>query len=333
MRAIVAGRRSNLGMGLILSMLLCMTGVQQIAEANERPKITLAVNPTPYAAVLAVAEEKRFFKEEGIEINMKSHPSGLDALKAMMRGDAQIATVADVAFALNMQEHPSLRIIASIGMSVGSQIVARKDRNIREPADLKGKKIGYSPGTASDYFFHAFLLTNHLSRNDVTAVAIPSSRQAEAVVVGEIDAVSAFDIYAFDAKKGLGENAVSWDSQNKLGYQWLLAARESFTRSPEAIKRLLKTLIKAEEFILSHERETKSIIARKWNFSPEYVDQSWSRSRIGVSLNQSIITGLRSYAKWEMERRGKTGDPPDVLSCLFTGALEQIEPKLVTIFR
>ena len=100
----------------------------------------------------------------------------------MMGGEAQVATVSDIAFALTMNEDPSLRIIASIGTSVGSQIVARKDRNIHEPADLTGKRIGYSPGTASDYFLHSFLLTNHISQKDITVVAIPPARQVEAIV-------------------------------------------------------------------------------------------------------------------------------------------------------
>jgi hypothetical protein len=34
-----------------------------------------------------------------------------------------------------------------------------------------------------------------------------------------------------------------------------------------------------------------------------------------------------------MDREGKTGDPPDVLNFLYTDALEEINPRLVTIFR
>lgn len=320
---------------LFLAGILGTVGCQKAEQEAQTPplKLTLAIDPTPYAGLIAVADEKGFFMQAGVEVKINLHPSGLDALKAMQGGEAQVATVSDIAFALRMNGDPSLRIIASIGMSVGSQIVARKDRNIHEPSDLTGKKIGYSPGTASDYFLHAFLLTNRLSLNEITAVAIPPARQAEALIAGEVDAVSAFDTYSFLAKKELGENAVSWHSQNRVGYQWLLAAREGSTQSPEAIKRLLMGLIKAEKFTLENEDETKKIIARKWNLSAEYVSYSWSRIRINVSFNQSIITSLQNYVKWQMDREGKIGDPPDVLHYLYTGALDEIDPKLVTIFR
>ncbi len=334
MRTIMTVGKPAVYLALILVMILAV-GCRQKAERvqNQPLKLTLAVNPSLYSGLIAVADEKGFFKQAGVEVTTNLYPSGLDALKAMQKGEAQVATVADIAFALTMNGDPSLRIIASIGLSKGSQIVARQDRNIHEPSDLKGKKIGYSPKTASDYFLYAFLLTNHLSPKDIRAVAIPPARQAEAVVSGEIDAVSAFDIYAVTAKKQLGANAVFWDTQNNLEYQWLLVAGESSTRSPEAIKRLLKAFIKAEAFILAHADETKEIIARKWNFSPEYISQAWNRTRMNVSFNQSIITSLQNYAKWQMDKEGKTGAPPDVLNYLYTGALDEIDHKLVTIFR
>jgi NitT/TauT family transport system substrate-binding protein len=321
-------------MALLLAGALAAAGCQQKAEDQTAPlKLTLAVQPAPYSGLIAVADEKGFFKKAGVEVTVKLYPSGLDSLEAMQGGEAEIATVADIAFADKMNEDPSLRVIASIGMSVGSQIVARKDRNIREPADLKGKKIGYSPNTISDYFLYAFLLTNHLSPDDVTAVRIPPARQVEAIIKGEVDALSAFEVYAFSAKEQLGDNAFSWDSQNNLGYHWLLAAKESYTKSPEAIKRLLNALIAAEDFILTNEDETKSIISGKWNFNPAYMHQAMGQTRLHVSFSQSIITSLKNYAKWEMDREGKTGNPPDVLNFLYTDVLDEINPRLVTIFR
>jgi len=303
-------------------------------ETQSAPlQVTLATQATPYSGLIAVADEKGFFSKAGVEVEIKLYPSGLDSLKAMMRGDVQVATVADIAFASTMQEDPSLRVVASIGASSGSQIVTRKDRNIRQPADLKGKKIGYSPGTSSHYFLHSFLLTHHISQKDITPVAIPPARQVEALATGEIDAVSALDVYAYIAQKKLGENAVAWDSQNTLAYQWLLATRESETRSPEAITRLLKAFAMAEEFVVNHGDETRSIIARKWDVDPEFIRYSWNRSRLFISLNQSIVTALQTYVKWKMDGEGTTGDPPDVLSYLETGPLEGLDPRLVTIFR
>jgi ABC-type nitrate/sulfonate/bicarbonate transport system substrate-binding protein len=319
---------------LIIAFVFFITGCQsKMEEPKTTPlKLTISVDPTLYAGLIAIADQKDFDSEEGLEVTINYYSSGLEAMNAMIKGDAHIATVSDIAFALKMKDDPSLRIIASIGESTGSKIVARKDRNIHEPEDLAGKMIGYSPGTATEYHVHSFLITNRILRKNVNLIPIPPAKQAEAVINGEIDAVSAFDTYSFKAIKALGDNAVSWESQNKVSYQWLLVTKEGSIQTP-AVKRLLKALIKAEDYALKNPDEAKSIISQKWKLDPEYVFYSWKNSRLTVTFNQAIITALQNYARWKMEMEGKKEVLPDIFSFLNFEALEDINPKLVTVYR
>ena len=64
-----------------------------------------------------------------------------------------------------MLENPLLRTVASTGEVFESRIVARKDRGIRQPVDLKGKRVEYAPNTISEYALHAFLLQNNIAGN------------------------------------------------------------------------------------------------------------------------------------------------------------------------
>lgn len=329
--------KGSLGLLLLVLMVLVLGTVGcPMAEQKTQSaplEVTLAFQGAPYSGLIAVAKEKGFFKQEGIEVKTIRYPSGLDSLKAMMRGEAQVATVADIAFAGMMNEDPSLRVLAAIGASSGSQIVARKDRNIYEPNDLRRKRIAYSPGTSSAYHLHSFLLTHHILENEVTMVPVSVDRQVEAVVSGEVDAVAAFEVKAYAAQKQLGENAVAWDDQNTIDYQWLLVTREKLTQSPEAIKRLLKALIRAEDFVTSHVDESKAIIARQWEIDPELLSRIWNQTRLFVSCNQSIIVALQSYVKWQSDKEGRTSPALNVLPYMFMGPLEEIDPKLVTVFR
>jgi ABC-type nitrate/sulfonate/bicarbonate transport system substrate-binding protein len=324
-----------IGVLLLLVILFswgCQPGEEKTPEGPPL-KLSLAVSPATYSGLIAIADEKGYFKEAGLEVSLDLHTSGIEALEALCRGEAQAATASDIAFSAKVLDEPSIRVLASIGTTVGSQIVARRDRNIQKPSDLRGKRVGFTSGTVSDYFLYAFLLTENISPKDITAVDIPAGRQVEAIVNGDVDAVSAFDMFAFGASERLGENALSWDSQNNLAYHWFLAAKESLTRSPEPLKRLLKALIKAEDFALANEKDAMSIIARKWGFNPTFVRESWPRTRLNVSFSQSIITSLRNYTKWQMSSAGKSEDPPEVLNYLHTGALDEVAPRLVTIFR
>ena len=295
--------------------------------------LSLAMQQAPNSGLVAIAVEKGYFKEAGLKVSLSYYPSGRKALEAVCRGEALVATVSDIAFAAKALEDTSIRVLASIGTNVGSQIVARRDRNIQNPADLKGKKVGFSANTTSDYFLYAFLVIENIPREDIIFVDIPAARQVEALVNGEVDAVSAFELHAFEAKERLGENAVYWDVQNNVAHHWLLAVEEGAAENPEPLERLLEALIKAEDFARAHEEETKSIVSRMWGFEPEFLRQSWPKTRLNVSFGQSVVASLQNYTRWQAGRTGTAAAPLEVLNYLHTDVLDEVAPHLVKIFR
>lgn len=110
MRTMIAVHKFALCMALILAGILGTVGCQKAEqEAQSAPlELTLAIQATPYSGLIAVTDEKGFFKQAGVGVKINLHPSGLDSLRAMMRGKAQIAATADVAFASKMDEDPSM---------------------------------------------------------------------------------------------------------------------------------------------------------------------------------------------------------------------------------
>jgi ABC-type nitrate/sulfonate/bicarbonate transport system substrate-binding protein len=319
-------------LGLVFSVAVlvawgCRPGT---GDPPEGPALTLslAVRSAPYSGLIAIADEKGYFKEAGLDVTLKLYPSGKAALEAVCGGDAQVATVADIAFAAKALEDPSVRVLASIGTTVGDQIVARKDRNIQNPGDLRGKKVGVTADTTSDYFLYTFLVIENIPQEDVTIVDIPAARKVEALINGDVDAVAAFEVFAVEAKQRLGDNAVFWDSQNNLAYHWLLATGKEFTDRPEPLRRLLRALIKAESFARDDEEEAKRIISGKWGF-----ELSPTKTRLNVSFGQSVVTSLQNYTRWHLTKAGNRTEPPNILNYLQTGILDEVAPGTVTIFR
>lgn len=328
--------KSDLWKILLVSFIFILYGCQDGIDrgpAGAPLKLSLALSPATYSALIAVADENGYFEKAGLDLSIDLYPSGKEALEALCRGEAMVATAADIAFSAQILEDPSVRVLASIGTNTGSQIVARRDRNIQKPSDLAGKKIGFSSGTVSDYFLYAFLITEDIAIDKTMLVDIAPARQAEAIINGEVDAVSAFEIYAFSAKQSLGENAVLWNSQNNLGFHWLLVTRENLTRSPEVLKRFIKALIKAEDFVVHHEEQTKNMLAYQWGFDSDFVAYSWPKNRLSVSFSQSIVISLQSYNIWQQSKGEILTDGPDVLDYLHYDILEEIAPILVSIYR
>ncbi|MBT8338618.1 MAG: ABC transporter substrate-binding protein [Desulfatitalea sp.] len=296
-------------------------------------KLKVGVYPTTYTRLIAVADAKGFFGACGLDVKIRKYPSGTSALEAVIRGEVEIATVVDFRFAWRMLAAPRIRAVASTGEVFESRIVARRDRGIRLPADLKGKRIGFVPNTISEYALHAFLLENGIDLREVHPMPVRLLEQSEAVVDGRVDAVSAFVTFAFNAVDGLGVNGVAWDSRFHTVYNALLVVKEGMVASPEAIPLFLKALLMAEAFSLAFPEEAKRIVMEDWEFSRTVIDQFWDKTRVTVSLNQSLVVSLNLYVKWLMQKNQIKGDPPDVLSFIDTNPLDRIDPLRVTIFR
>ena len=323
-------------MGLVLVVLTALWGCQPTTESVPQGpplKLSLGVAPFPYSGLVAIAAEKGFFKESGLDLSMKDYSFGFATLEALSRGEIQMALGNEFSFAMMINDDPSLRLVASVALVNTNEIVARRDKNIHEPADLKGKRIGYCPNTSSEYYLLSFLLVNKIPLTEVTMVNVPATRLVEAIVNGDVDALSGWDTVVYDAKKRLRENGVAWPAQNNRDWQWILAVKDTMTQSPEPLKRFLRALLKAEDFVLTHRDEAKNIIMRRWGFEPDFIQQAWDKTRLTVTLNQSLITSLESFSKWSRAKEGKGGEGPNFLKYVYPDALAQIDPKAVTIFK
>ena len=75
------------------------------------------------------------------------------------KGRGDLAMVADIPVMFAVMEGTRISVLASISESFRENaIVARKDRGIQSPGDLRGKKIAVPAGTTSDYFLDVFLI-------------------------------------------------------------------------------------------------------------------------------------------------------------------------------
>ena len=324
--------RMVLGMVVLTAFWGCQPATESVSPGPPL-KLSLGLPPFPYSGLVAIADEKGFFKESGIDLSIKDYAFGFATLEAVAKGEVQMGMGNESTFAMMVNNDPSLRLVASVALVNTNEIVVRKDRGIHQPADLKGKRIGFCPNTSSEYYLLSFLLVNRIALPEVTMVKVPGHGLVETIVNGEVDALSAWDTVVYDAKKRLKDNATSWPAQNNRDWQWVLVVKDAMTQSPEPLRRFLKALLKAEDFVMTHREEAKNIIARRWGFEPAFMQQIWDKTSLSVTLNQSLIPSLESFSQWSMAKEGKAGAGPNFLKYIYADALAQVDPKAVTILK
>ena len=169
------------------------------AQALEKPKLTLAVGGKNllYYLPLTIAEQKGYFKAEGLEVSIVDFAGGARALQAVVGGSADVVSGA-FEHTINMQaKGQRLRAFALQGRA--PQIVLgvnpKTMPNFRSVADLKGKKLGVTaPGSSTNVLANFVLAKAGLKPSDVSIIGVGAGNGAVAAMrSGQVDAISNLD--------------------------------------------------------------------------------------------------------------------------------------------
>ncbi|MBL7160995.1 MAG: NrtA/SsuA/CpmA family ABC transporter substrate-binding protein [Anaerolineales bacterium] len=296
-------------------------------------KITVAAAENLIGALVYFAEDQGYFKENGLEVTLKGYGSGKACADALIAGEADISTSADNVFVSYSFEHADFRVLGTIATKQVKELVARKDKGITTINDLIGKKIGVTKKSGAEFQLGVFLTFNGISQEDVELVDLKPPEMMGAISNGDVDAVFVWDPYLYNIKKELGENAISWHGGDDF-YFVLLTKEDWLDKNPAAVKRFMKSLLEAEEYIKDNSEESKESIKDRFEYESDYMDYSWPKQEYAIILEQAMLILFEDQARWRIENRltDKT-TVPNYLDFIYIDALLAVKPEAVTIIR
>ena len=94
-----------------LSCALCLAlAVLAVGSARAAEKVTIAASQT--AILVWLAEERGYFADEGLDLEVKTYQSGASAADAVTKGELELSTSSEAAFVSRSFVHPDLRVLA-----------------------------------------------------------------------------------------------------------------------------------------------------------------------------------------------------------------------------
>ncbi len=327
--------------GFVISILTIAGYFLMPTRAGHKPagppeKITIAYSATPHAALAAVALKQDFYRQEGLEVVPHLHAYGKPALEDVLEGKADFATVAETPVILAIMKGEKISIIATIYISGRSNaIIARKDRGILDPHDLKDRKIGATPGTSSDFFLDAFLSVNGIARKDTNVTDLKQGQLPDALANGFVDAISVFDPYLGEARKKLGAKGVAFYDKELYMQTFNLVAKQEFIRGhPEAVKKVLRALVKAEDFVRRNPADAQKIVADFSRIDLGSLRETWPDAVFRVTLDQSLVLAMEDESEWAVKNNlTDMTEVPNYLDFIYFEGLQSVKPKAVRILR
>jgi NitT/TauT family transport system substrate-binding protein len=264
--------------GAVLLVLWPHGASAQAAPEKRKVNIATASLGLPYLPLI-IAQQRKYFADEGIEVEIAAFAGGSKALQSLMGGSSEVASGAysnTLTMAAKGQKlknfvvqvrYPALTI--AVSKKVGDRY--------KSLADLKGMRIGVSaPGSSTHMIVNHLLGKAGLTSNDVSIIGVGTSGAAVAAIEkGEIDAIINSDpvmtkLETDNAITIIAETRTRKGTEDLFGGPYpeagLYATAEFIEKNPNTIQALTNAIVRAELWM---QKATIEDIAA--NVPPEHV--------------------------------------------------------------
>jgi NitT/TauT family transport system substrate-binding protein len=302
-------RRAALA-ALAVSTALGLSSQGALAQAAEKPKLTLGVGGKPllYYLPLTVAEKKGFFKEQGLEVEINDFGGGAKSLQALVGGSVDVVTGA-YEHTIRMQaKGQDIRAVVELGRFPGIVIAVRKDLagKVKSAADFKGLKIGVTaPGSSTALTAQYAMVKAGLKASDAPIIGVGGGASAVAAMKqGQVDLISHLDpvISKLEAD---GDVSALIDTRTEAGTKALfgganpaavLYLKNDFAeKNPVTTQKLVNAFVKALKWLeTAKPEEVADLVPAEYHLGdkPLYLrsvkNSLESYSRTGVSSPEAM---------------------------------------------
>ncbi|MDX3905747.1 MAG: ABC transporter substrate-binding protein [Pigmentiphaga sp.] len=171
------------------------------AQAAEQVKVRLDFLPYGLHGPFYLAQEKGWFKEKGLEVEIEDGNGTGPALALMAANKYDIAQISLGALPIARDKGMPVKAIAAILRKGDWGLVVDEKSGIKTPRDLEGKTILYSAGSAETPFIDIYLKRVGVDKAKVNMVNVDLSAKIASYMGGKGDAMlSAVPLYTI---KGL----------------------------------------------------------------------------------------------------------------------------------
>lgn len=313
---------------------LLAAGCERQPQEEDKPAAVALCRGTNMQLPLIVAEQQGFFSEQGLAVTVREFTLGRNALEAMLKGECDLATAAEPPVVEYAGQRGDLRILASLQSTDNMvRVVARSDRGIAAPLDLRGKRIGTVKGSNVHYFLELFLGKHGLQPQDVAIVFMKADEVLEALTSGRVDAMAMTHNVVAQAREALQANAVLMEAPGLYrNYVMLLTTTGLLEKQPGLAGRFLRAVDRAEDFISQRPEEALSIAQADAKVSLAETKQLLGIYQYQLLLDHALLMGLEDTARWTLRQNGDNQAPsPNFLNLIAAEPLRAVNPDSVRL--
>jgi sulfonate transport system substrate-binding protein len=270
-----------------ISTAVAMAALGLAAPAGAADKIVIGMSAGINMVPALVAVDQGYFKEQGLDVELRPLARGGDAIKGVAAGTIQFSESAHVPFMIATSRGVPL---ISIGIAArgfyGKLVASNANANLKTLADFKGKRIGTQQGTGMYTVILMLLEKQGLKESDfqftnLRVVDMPAAMETNSA---NLDAVIGWEPgmrRIVNAGKGkVIIPAKKFEEMAGITYPFMLTTSKDYLKAhPDVVQKVVNAYQKADKYIGGHHEETVKV----------YVDEV---KRRGGKLSEDDIRNM-----------------------------------------
>ena len=273
----------------------------QPALAQDKLTLILDWFVNPDHGPIIVAQEKGFFTDEGLAVEVIAPADPSDPPKLVAAGQADLAITYQPQLHLQVHEGLPLKRIGTLVATPLNCLMVKADGPVQSLADLKGKKIGYSVSGVEDALISAMLKTAGLTLDDVEMINVNWSL-SPALIAGQVDATIGayrnFELTQMRLENHQGR-CFFVEEQGVPTYDELIFVANPATMDADASRRFLHAVERGAQYMINHPDEAWQIFSSS---APDLQDElnatAWKDTLPRFSQSPAALDQGR-YARFE----------------------------------
>jgi putative hydroxymethylpyrimidine transport system substrate-binding protein len=224
------------------------------AMAADKMTVLLDWFINPDHGPIIVAQENGYFAEQGLEVEIVAPADPSAPPRLVAAGQADLAVSYQPQLHLQIHEGLPLKRVGTLVATPLNCLLVLKDGPIKTPADLKGKKIGFSVAGVEEAVLGTVLGKYDVALSDVEMINVNFSL-SPSLMSGQVDAVIGayrnFELNQMDIEGAPG-TCFYIEEEGVPAYDELIYVANSEKMDADKIARFLAATEKATQFMVNN---------------------------------------------------------------------------------
>jgi putative hydroxymethylpyrimidine transport system substrate-binding protein len=297
------GIKTRLKAGIKSALLTGMMVAGTIAPAAATDKITLLLDwfVNPDHGPIIIAEEKGYFKDAGLDVEVIAPADPADPPKLVAAGRAELAISYQPQLHLQVAEGLPLVRVGTLVATPLNCLLVLADGPVKSIADLRGGKVGFSVAGVEEALLTTILERNGVGLDEIDLVNVNWSL-SPSLMSGQVDAVIGafrnFELNQMDIE-GVKGRCFYLEEEGLPAYDELIYIANRDSMNKDVIRRFLQATELATQYIINHPQESWDIFkSTAKELDDELNKRAWDDTLPRLALRPAALDAGR-YVRFE----------------------------------